>query len=129
LDEFLKAHEHYRKGNQKEAILNAGKAFESTLKAICAARGWPFDPQKDGASKLIETVFGQGLVPTYLQNHFTALRSVLDSGVPTVRNKTSGHGQGPTPTAVPDYLAAYVLHVAASNIVLLVEAHLATPAP
>jgi len=44
LEEFLKAHEHHRKGDQKEAIINAAKAFESTLKAICTARGWAFDP-------------------------------------------------------------------------------------
>ncbi len=123
LEEFLKAHEQYRKDNPKEAILNAGKAFESTLKAICSARGWTFDPHKDTASKLLETVFNNGLIPSYLQTHFTALRSVLESGVPTVRNKTSGHGQGATPTTVPDHLVAYMLHTTAANIVLLMEAH------
>src|SRR6266478_557484 len=81
LDEFLKAHEHYRKGEAKDAISWALKAFESTLKAICTARSWPFDPQKDTASKLLEIVFANGLVPSYLQNQFTALRSLLESGV------------------------------------------------
>lgn len=123
LDEFLKAHEHYRRGNQKDAILNAGKAFESTLKTICAARGWPFDSTKDTAKKLLETVFSNGLIPSYLQSHFSALQSVLESGVPTVRNKTSGHGQGATPTTVPNHIVAYVLHTTAANIVLLMEAH------
>jgi hypothetical protein len=123
LEEFLKAHEHYRKDNPKEAILSAGKAFESTLKAICTARRWPFDPSKDTASKLLETVFSNGLIPSYLQSHFSALRSVLETGVPTVRNKTSGHGQGATPTTVPNHLVAYVLHTTAANIVLLMEAH------
>jgi hypothetical protein len=123
LEEFLKAHEHYRKANPKEAILNAGKALESTLKAICTTRRWPFDSAKDTANKLLETVFNNGLIPSYLQTHFSALRSVLESGVPTVRNKTSGHGQGATPTTVPNYLVAYVLHATAANIVLLMEAH------
>jgi hypothetical protein len=123
LEEFLKAHEHYRKGNQMAAILNAGKSFESTLKSICTARGWPFDSNKDGASKLLETVFSKCLIPSYLQTHFAALRSVLESGVPTVRNKASGHGRGATPTTVPDHLVAYVLHATAANIVLLMEAH------
>lgn len=123
LEEFLKAHEYHRKDNQKEAILSAGKAFESTLKAICTAKGWPFDPAKDTASKLLDTVFSNGLIPSYLQSHFTNLRSLLETGVPTVRNKTSGHGQGATPTTVPDYLVAYVLHATATNIVLLMEAH------
>src|SRR5439155_25744042 len=86
LDEFLKAHDHYRKGEAKDAISWALKAFESTLKAICTARSWPFDPQKNGASKLLEIVFANGLVPSYLQNQFAALSYVLESGVPTVRN-------------------------------------------
>ena len=33
-DEFLKAHEHYRKGRNGEAMTEALKAFESTMKAI-----------------------------------------------------------------------------------------------
>jgi hypothetical protein len=93
------------------------------MKAICTARNWPYDPNKDAAKQLIDIVFNNGLIPPYLQAQFAALRSVLESGVPTVRNKTSGHGQGPVPTAVPDWLAAYVLHLTASNIVLLMEAH------
>ncbi len=37
-DEFLKAHEHYRHGRYKEAVSEALKAFESTMKIICDAR-------------------------------------------------------------------------------------------
>ncbi len=123
LEEFLKAHEHHRKGEQKEAIINAAKAFESTLKAICTARGWAFDQNKDTAKDLIKIVFDQALIPTYLQNEFNGLRTVLESAVPTVRNRTAGHGQGATPTDVPDWLASYVLHMTAANIVLLIQAH------
>ena len=47
----------------------------------------------------------------------------FESGAPTVRNKEAGHGQGSEPVNVPEYLAAYVLHLTASNIVLLVEAY------
>jgi hypothetical protein len=67
------------------------------------------------------------LIPQYLETYFSGLRQVLEAGVPTVRNKTSGHGQGATPTHVPEHLAAYVLHLAASNIVMLIEAHKALP--
>ena len=34
----------------------------------------------------------------------------------------SGHGQGATPTTVPDHLVAYMLHTTASAIVFLAEA-------
>ena len=40
--EFLKAHEHYRKGNAKEALSECLKAFESVMKAICDKRGWSY---------------------------------------------------------------------------------------
>jgi hypothetical protein len=123
LQEFLQAHERYRKGECKEAIADALKAFESTLKAICSAHRWPFDPHKDTAIKLLEIVFDQGLIPNWLKSEFGALRSVLEAGVPTVRNKTSGHGQGPTPTTVPEHFARFVLHLTASNIVFLIESH------
>jgi hypothetical protein len=121
-DEFLRAHEHYRKGRYKEAIVEALKAFESTMKSICQARKWSC-PANATAKPLIEIMFAKGLVPSYLQSHFGGLRAAMESGVPTVRDKTSGHGQGPQAIDIPPYLAAYVLHLAASNIVLLVEAH------
>lgn len=121
-DEFLKAHEHYRHGRHKEAISEALKAFESTMKAICDARRWHYSPTAT-AKELIEIVLANGLIPSPLQSQFASLRSVLESGLPTVRNKASGHGQGAEPVEVPGYLAAYALHLAASNIVFLVEAH------
>jgi hypothetical protein len=126
LQEFMQAHEHHRKGEDKDAIAWALKAFESTLKAICTAHRWPFDPHKDTAVKLIGIVFDKGLVPVYLQNHFSALRAVLESGVPTVRNKTAGHGQGPAPVDVPAHYVRYALHMTASCIVFLIECHKAS---
>lgn len=126
-NEFLRAHKHYRDGQYKEAINEALKAFESTMKAICAQRRWAYDKNKDTAKTLLDIVLREELIPAYLQNAFSGLRSVLEGGVPTARNRTSGHGQGPSATTVPDYFAAYVLHMTASNIVFLIQAHKAKP--
>ncbi len=120
--EFLIAHEHYRKQKYKEAITNALKAFESTMKTICSKCGWTYDPNAC-AKDLIKVVFDNKLLPEYLNTQFSTLKSILESGIPTVRNKTSGHGQGEQPTVVPEYLTAYVLHLTASNIVFLMEAY------
>jgi hypothetical protein len=120
--EFSSAHEHYREGRFKEAIVDALKAFESTMKTICEERNWAYSSTAQ-AKDLIKVVFDKGLVPSSLLSHFTALRSVMESGLPTVRNKTSGHGQGSTPLEVPEYLAAYALQLAAANILLMVNAH------
>jgi hypothetical protein len=121
--EFRSAHEHYRNQEYKAAIVEALKAFESKMKTICDKFNWAYDKTAT-ASKLIDIILKrEELVPSYLQTHFSGLKQVLEAGVPTVRNKTSGHGQGSETKEVPEYLAAYVLHLTASNIVLLVEAY------
>jgi len=76
---------------------------------------------KATAKDLIQIILQNGLIPAYLQEQFTALRLILESGVPTIRNKTSGHGQGSVPVAIPEHFAAYALHMAAANIVFLCE--------
>ena len=119
--EFLKAHEHYRTGNAKEALSECLKAFESVMKAICDKRGWSYG-NKATATPLIQTCFDNGLVPSFWQSQYASLRSLLESGVPTGRNNLSGHGQGTNPVSVPTYLVAYMLHMTASAIVFLTEA-------
>ncbi len=120
-DEFMRAHLSLRRGDAKGAILEAAKAFESAMKTVCARKGWEYDPHKTTASGLVAILFENGLVPTYLQEQFTSLRKVFESGAPTVRNKTSGHGQGPEPVEVPRELAEYTIHLTAANIVFLAK--------
>jgi hypothetical protein len=119
-DEFLKAHEYYRKGETKEALTNAAKCLESTLKIICAIKKWPVDPNAT-AKALIEKVFAEGLIPLYLQSQFASLRSLLESGAPTIRNKESAHGQGAEVKTVPPHLAQLGINVAASFVAFLVD--------
>jgi hypothetical protein len=125
-DEFLRAHEHYRHGREKECLNDCLKAFESTMKTIFDQQGWSYQPG-DTAKKLINVCFQKQLIPTYLQDQFSSLRQSLESGVPTVRNKLGGHGQGSQPIIVPQYFAAYQLHMTASTILFLVEAEKALP--
>ncbi|MDP9732130.1 UNVERIFIED_ORG: hypothetical protein QE446_003910 [Rhizobium sp. SORGH_AS260] len=120
-EEFRSAFDHFRKGKTKECLTDALKAFESTMKIICNKRRWQIN-QNDTAKKLIDVCLENGLIPSYWQNHFSSLRSMLESSVPTARNKTSGHGQGVIVQAVPDYLASYVLHMTASTILFLINA-------
>jgi hypothetical protein len=55
-EEYLKAHEHYRHGRNKECLTDCLKAFESTLKSICLEKGWAYD-STDTAKKLIQKCF------------------------------------------------------------------------
>ena len=119
--EFLSAYEHYRHGNQKESLNDCLKSFESTMKAICDKRKWTY-PHDATAKALIQVCFDKGLVPSFWQQQLSSLRSLLESSIPTGRNKLSGHGQGSIPTAVPDYLVAYMLHMTASTLLFLTTA-------
>lgn len=124
--EFLKAHEHYRHGNTKEALNECLKAFESMMKAICDKRGWGYSSNAT-AKNLIQACLDNGLIPSFWQQNFTSLRSLLESSVPTGRNKLSGHGQGASTITVPDHLVAYMLHMTASALVFLGDAEAALP--
>lgn len=116
--EFLSAQSHLRNGRMEEAITDACKAFESTMKVICEARGWPVD-DKASANILIKTLVTRGLVPVYDENGLIHLASI--------RNRIAAHGAGSTPRNVQEHQAAHALHLAASNIVYLVEMHKAVP--
>lgn len=121
-EEFLKAFEHYRHGRHKEALNESLKSFESTMKVICKQNGWTYDA-KDTARNLIDVLMTNQLIPDYLQAHYTSLAAGLKSGIPTVRNRVGGHGQGDDLVAVPDHLVAYHLHLTASTILMLVTAN------
>jgi hypothetical protein len=122
-EEFLSAHEHYRHGRYRECIMDALKAFESTMKAICKLKKWEYRPT-DPAKPLIATMLNKGLIPEYLSTEFNSFngyfQGLLEAGLPVVRNKTA-HGQGATPILVGEEMARYALNLAGSNIIFLVD--------
>lgn len=121
-DEFLRAHGHYRSGEIEAAVTDANSAFESTLKVVCDQRGWRYDK---GARvfDLLSVVRKNGLLPGYLDASFDQLAATLKTGLPKVRNEQGAHGHGATPRHAPDFVAAYALHLAATNILFIVESH------
>ncbi|MEK4245289.1 hypothetical protein MKZ20_08090 [Psychrobacillus sp. FSL K6-2684] len=120
-EEFLKAHEHYKQGDYKDAVVNAGKAFESTMKTICSKNGYNYDAQRDTANTLIKHLFDNELIPSYMQNHIQGLKQALENSAHVLRNKNGGHGQGEVVLEVDDSIVRYTLNLCASNIVFLVE--------
>lgn len=120
-EEFLAAYEHYRHGRYKESLNDCLKAFESTMKSICDKQRWKY--QQNVTSKgLIQICFDNGLIPSFWQQQMTSLRSLLESSVPTGRNKLSGHGQGSESIDIPEHIVAYMLHMTASTLVFLTTA-------
>jgi hypothetical protein len=119
-DEYLKAHEHYRHGRNKECLAECLKAFESTMKIICKEKGWAFS-QVDTSKKLIQICLQNNLVPAFTQTQISSLQNLLESGIPTIRNKLGGHGQGQVPQKVDDEMTRYALNLTGSNIIFLIE--------
>ena len=124
-EEFLNAYSHYRSQDNKEAVTNAAKAFESVMKVILSKRGWTHNAT-DPAKKLIAALIYGGLLPSYSENQLTGLSMLLE-GIPTPRNKNAAHGQGAAPVAMSDEMTGYVLHMTASTIVFLVKAEQVLP--
>ena len=106
-DEFLTAHKHYRKRENKNAVVWCNKAFESTMKAICVDRNWMSKTKAKNAiaAELVSTCVENGLVPDYWGKKYTnGITVLLKHGVPPGRHKHGSHGQGAEITEVEDHL-------------------------
>jgi hypothetical protein len=119
-EEFLSAHTHYRKSENKECITDCLKAFESTMKIICKKKKFQVNDNAT-AKELVAKFFKENYIPQYLQSNFTSLQSLIESGVPTIRNKLSAHGQGDKEINPDDNITEYVIHLTASNILFLTK--------
>ncbi len=119
--EYFQAFDCYKAGKNKDAILNAIKAFESVLKTICKEMKYAYDDEKDTAKQLLQHLTDNNFYPKYLESHLTGIRTTLESGAPTLRNKKAGHGQGQEIVDVLDEYVEYALNLVATNVVLLVK--------
>ena len=119
--DFVDAIKEYQSGDNKDCIVKLLKAFESTLKIICDEKGWEYN-ETDRCSKLINICFDNDLVPQEIKSEFTSLNSLLQSGIPPVRNNFAGHGEGGEERIVEDYLARYAINITGSCILFVIEA-------
>ena len=91
------------------------------MKVVCDQKGWDY-PKGARATDLLKTLRSHHLWPNYLDTSFDQLLATLASGLPKVRNDDAAHGQGSVPKSVPDYVAAYALHLAAAKMILIAQA-------
>lgn len=122
-DEFFEAHDHFRHGRKEEANVAALKSIESTMKIICDMKRWEYDSKSASFKNLLEVCFDKGLIPPFWKSMTTHLRCLLETSVPSGRNKLGGHGQGAQVREVPDHVTAFILHMTASTIVFLRKAY------
>jgi AbiJ N-terminal domain 4 len=123
--EFMTAHRHLREGKLRDCNTAALRATENVLKVICNARGWTYQ-KGDTVERLLAIVRRERLFPDYLGGYFDNLIGAMKAGVPKIRDRQGGHGAAPGDDPVPDHIAAFALHLTATNIVMLVQAHRAT---
>ena len=121
--EFMRALGHLRRRENDDAIGEAAKSLETTLKILAAELKWPHDPNKDTLRRLLDIAIKNSKCDPMWQSHFESVRALLESGLGTARNRLDGHGQGVTSRVVPDYLARFAVHQAASAILFFVESN------
>jgi hypothetical protein len=119
-EEYLNAHDHFRHRRYQECLNECLKSFETTMKIICSKNKWNFNPN-DTAKPLINTLLTNKFLPNYNETYLGSLRTIMESSIPTVRNKNSGHGQGIQKRVVPEHLASYLLTITGATIKLLIE--------
>lgn len=91
------------------------------MRIICDEKGWEYYDNAT-SNKLLNICFENELIPKKMQSEFTSLRSLLESGIPPVRNHYAGHGKRKEKIVVEDYLARYAIHITGPCILLLIEA-------
>lgn len=124
-DEYIKAHEHFRFHRNQECLNECLKSFETTMKIICTKNNWSYD-KNDTSKKLINILLTNKFLPMYQETFLSTLRQLLESSIPTIRNKNSAHGQGTEKKFVSNEVASFMLNMTGSTIKFLIETQAAS---
>ena len=120
LDEFLTAHKDYRHKKYDSALVNCLKSIESTIKIICDKNHFQYDKNAP-CSKLIDTLKNNNFLHSFEDNSLNHLINLLQSSVPTYRNKMASHGQGSHKITIEPHTASYVFHMTASTLLYIIN--------
>ena len=122
LNEFQKALDKYRINDFENAIINANKSYESTLKSILIFKKITFDEGKDKLPQLIDKVKSANIIDSTLETVFKSFWPVLKNGPNNIRNLSGiAHGQGIDVKKVEKTYADFVLRTVGTYIVFLIE--------
>lgn len=116
-DEYRKAFEELKNGNYESVLVEANKAFESTMKIICDLKGYG-QPKNHAVTSLIAHLRTHDFIENFQTEKFNALAKTLES-ISITRNNLAGHGQGSVSRNLSVMYAEYALRVSSSNILLL----------
>ena len=119
---FMTAHGLYRDGTYSSCIVEANRAFESLLKAICDKERWPYE-NKNRLKDLVIAVKNRGLFANEFEKSMDSFVNMLNTCLPSVRNNSGAHGEGQAAEPVTSRTARYALNMAAANILFLGECY------
>lgn len=106
-DEYAKSRQELCSGEVKDAILHAGKSFESVLKVLTGL-------DHANANQLIQEMLSQGFLDDLPDNIRSGFAEQVMKTLPSLRNKLGGHGQGADVVDIPEIYGELAIQLAAA---------------
>lgn len=126
LQEFENAIRNYTSKDYENAVIEACKAYESTMKTILDKKVVIYNKNQATASTLVNLLKDNNIFDSYLIDSITKITNILTSGLPVVRNKQAGHGDGAEVNEVERSYASFAINLAGSYIVFLIDRYYET---
>lgn len=114
LEEFKKSKAELDSGRSEQAIVNAGKAYESVLQSILGKN-------TGVASTLIRQYREEGFLDKLPEGKQKVFSKKIMQVLPVLRNELGAHGQGENVIDVPENFARLAVNLSAALILFLVQ--------
>lgn len=77
--------------------------------------------EKLNANQLVNKLIENEIIPQELTSYYTNFEQILKTGLPTLRNNISAHGQGVTINEVSCSMAKYAINLCGANYIFIIE--------
>jgi hypothetical protein len=121
-DEYAKARQELGSGDVKDAIIHAGKSFESVMKVMTGL-------EHANADLLIKAMMSQNYFDDLPESIRLGFAEQVMKTLPFLRNKLAGHGQGAEIVDVPVVYGELAMQLAATFHNFLISKHLERKPP
>lgn len=125
IEEFKKAIDNYTQKDYENTVIESCKAFESTMKSVLDKLNVVYDHDKPTANGLISLLKQNGIFDSFQDDNLNKLTGVL-IGLPTIRNRKAGHGDGIDKKEVERSYASFALNLVGSYIVFILDRYYET---
>ena len=123
LEEFQEAIQDLQTGETKDAVVKAHKSIESVMKTVLDTS------EHMTFGKLLDQLIKSGLIPAYYQEFLIHFEKLALGAVKERNRPGTGHGQGNISVDVPRSLAEFVINLAGSVNLFIIERWLESKSP